>query len=61
MPKKKKRTTKKRKDTKKKLVRKKKVTRKRKSETVAGQKKYHRGGQVKGYTFGEALHSKDWP
>ena len=40
---------------------KKKVTRKSKSETVAGQEKYHRGGQVKGYTFGEALHSNDWP
>jgi len=35
--------------------------RKSKSETVEGQKKYHRGGQVKGYTFGEALHSKSWP
>ena len=46
---------------KKKLVHKKKMTRKSKSETVEGQKKYHRGGQVKGYTFGEALHSKDWP
>ena len=55
MPKKKKRTIKKRKDTKK------KVARKIKSETVAGQKQYHRGGQVKGYTFGEALASKDWP
>lgn len=59
MRKKKKRTIKKRKDIKKELVRKKK--RESRSETVAGQKKYHRGGQVKGYTFGEALHSKSWP
>lgn len=61
MPKKKKRTVKKSKDTKKKLVRKKQVTRKKRGETATGQAKYHRGGQVKGYTFGEALHSKDWP
>ena len=62
MPKKKKRTTKKRKDTKKKLVRKKKVTRRKsKSETVAGQEKYHRGGRVEAYTMGEAMGSKKWP
>jgi len=60
MPKKKKRTIK-HKDTKKKLVRKKKVTRKSGSETVAGQKKYHRGGRVEAYTMGEAMGSKDWP
>jgi len=46
---------------KKKLVHKKKVTRKSKSETVAGQKKYHRGGRVEAYTMGEAMGSKDWP
>ncbi len=34
---------------------------KRRSETVAGQRKYHRGGQVKGYTMGEAMHSENWP
>jgi len=61
MPKKKKRTIKKRKDTKKKLVRKKKVTRKSGSETVAGQRKYDRGGRVEAYTMGEAMGSKDWP
>ena len=55
MPKKKKRTIKKSKDTKK------KVTRKGGSETVAGQKKYHRGGRVEAYTMGEAMGSKDWP
>ena len=60
MPKKKKRTIK-RKDTKKKLVRKKKVTRKSGSETVAGQRKYDRGGRVEAYTMGEAMGSKDWP
>lgn len=61
MPKKKKRTTKKRKDTKKKLTRKKRIARKSKSETVAGQEKYHRGGRVEAYTMGEAMGSKKWP
>ena len=61
MRKKKKRTTKKRKDTKKKLVRKKKVTRKSKSETVAGQEKYHRGGRIEAYTMGEAMGKEKWP
>lgn len=48
--------------SKKKLVRKKKVTRRKsRSETVEGQKKYHRGGRVEAYTMGEAMGSKDWP